>query len=885
MYVVKGIALIALALTACVAPNHVACGDGRYCPANTVCAAVTDPALELCIPEDEVAICADAPRYRRCQTDQVQDGRCYDGVCLAIACGNGRLDLGDPNVPGDLGELCDDGDQDSGDGCSADCSSTETCGNGLVDIAKGEACDDGNHVDNDGCDSVCQNETVGWVGVTEAEPYVGIRVDYYPLYEGHREQFAMAYDGAHNQTVLFGGLSRVAQVQHAILNDTWVFDGAGWLEIKTDVAPVARTGHAMAYDAKRRRVVLFGGFSDAGVALNDTWEWDGLRWSAIVTPLVPGARANHAMAFDSKRGVVVMYGGDKNTIGSSGASFGDQWADTWLWDGKDWKQQDTPTTFPRCSGLYVGPNNGRGKSAFAFDPVRGAAILWGGRCSAKRPTGQVYQYAADTDVWQLDGGGWTSKSPSSGPPAPTLATTAQFAFSPQSTHMLLFTVSPLEQWEWDGAAWTQFTDTLPQHEGFALATDFERQRIVMHGGYGFYDDVVEMAYVDKRYTHEWNGSAWVQVDTTAPPAPALSTYDTRRGRAIALSSQGLLYERAATGWTAGTTLTARARAIAYDSARGKTVVYAVSLADSTVTETWTWDGSTWQQVSGTQPPAVTSPAMAFDSKRKQVVWFGGEGTSFIDETWLFDGVSWTQAAPAQRPPGRFGHSLAYDVHGDRTVLFGGINQAVLQDTWLWDGTTWTQATPAHVPSARASAGLVLSPKRERLVLVGGWNTDDIGQSDVWEWSGSDWLIQAPPTILGRGGAVVTPTHDGSALSVTGGYARRPIVGLYQPVLVDGGLLRWQGDGANDICADAVDFEDDQLAGCADLDGAFTCTPLCLPSEQTTCGMEAPRCGDASCASGVEDCRSCPGDCGACTAICGDWYCDPGETAASCPGDC
>lgn len=68
-------------------------------------------------------------------------------------CGNG-----DP----DPGEICDDGNTMSGDGCSADCLSDETCGNGVLDAAVGEACDDGNTRPGDGCSSTCESdETCG----------------------------------------------------------------------------------------------------------------------------------------------------------------------------------------------------------------------------------------------------------------------------------------------------------------------------------------------------------------------------------------------------------------------------------------------------------------------------------------------------------------------------------------------------------------------------------------------------------------------------------------------------------------------------------------------------------------------------------------------------
>ena len=46
--------------------------------------------------------------------------------CFSTKCGNGLLDVY---------ELCDDGNNRSGDGCSADCRSDETCGNAIADFA------------------------------------------------------------------------------------------------------------------------------------------------------------------------------------------------------------------------------------------------------------------------------------------------------------------------------------------------------------------------------------------------------------------------------------------------------------------------------------------------------------------------------------------------------------------------------------------------------------------------------------------------------------------------------------------------------------------------------------------------------------------------------
>ncbi len=80
-------------------------------------------------------------------------------------------------------EACDDGNKESGDGCSASCTyetgfdcnrysqpttCKERCGNGSV--SPRETCDDGNTDSNDGCDSSCRKE-LGFL-CTTGEPNV-----------------------------------------------------------------------------------------------------------------------------------------------------------------------------------------------------------------------------------------------------------------------------------------------------------------------------------------------------------------------------------------------------------------------------------------------------------------------------------------------------------------------------------------------------------------------------------------------------------------------------------------------------------------------------------------------------------------------------------------
>ena len=57
---------------------------------------------------------------------------------------------------------------------------------------------------------------------------------------------------------------------------TWKWDGAAWTRVAT-TGPPPRFVSAMAYDAARAEVVLFGGSVPDGY-LGDTWVWDGTAW-------------------------------------------------------------------------------------------------------------------------------------------------------------------------------------------------------------------------------------------------------------------------------------------------------------------------------------------------------------------------------------------------------------------------------------------------------------------------------------------------------------------------------------------------------------------------------------------------------------------------------
>jgi len=160
----------------------------------------------------------------------------------------------------------------------------------------------------------------------------------------------MAYNPVSHKIVLFGGSEA---------NDTWEWDGTNWTQKTGAVAPPFRNNAAMAYDAGRNEIVLFGGIRDEYSAVarpvfySDTWAWDGTRWQQKATS-VPSGRAGARMQYDPALGQVVMIGGYGGKIVGTTAPFeyyDDYREETWTWDGTDWVQR-FPGTSPHFSWSY-----------------------------------------------------------------------------------------------------------------------------------------------------------------------------------------------------------------------------------------------------------------------------------------------------------------------------------------------------------------------------------------------------------------------------------------------------------------------------------------------------------------------------------------------------
>jgi cysteine-rich repeat protein len=188
--------------------------------------------------------------------------------------------------------------------------------------------------------------------------------------------------------------------------------------------------------------------------------------------------------------------------------------------------------------------------------------------------------------------------------------------------------------------------------------------------------------------------------------------------------------------------------LAYDSSRGRVVLFGGTFNGPPLDDTWEWDGSGWQQIDTvTQGPSPrTGAAMAYDVARRRVVLFGGDMQGEDRSTWEWDGATWKNviASGATIPFRRSGHAMAYHAARRRVILYGGFDSGTLdQKTWEWDGQSWTVVATTG-PDFRYDHAMAYDPRRNRMVVFGGLtdiDTDTGGgtsRSDTWEWDGATW---------------------------------------------------------------------------------------------------------------------------------------------------
>ncbi len=752
----------------CAQVDQQRCGDA-VCPVDLACLA----SESRCVAPVRLTDCLDQADGDSCSYPGVVEGTCQNELCIPAGCGNGVLEEG---------EVCDDGNRDQGDGCSSECHSSESCGNGVVDAVVGEACDDGNTVDGDGCQANCASPTCG-DGVVDAQfnelcdcgsdpdelpascsqsngsgSDADCRGNCRPARCGDGiEDFLKGEDcddgnnlpgdgcsGNCRAEVCGNGVLDVEQVGGNIIaveecDDGMArdFDRCGnectllrnhWDPV---VAPPQVAGHAMAYDPYRGRIFIHGG-TGQGTDSYLRW-WAGQTWTRSGTEGALPARSGHRLVFDTASQQLILIGGRLPSTDQLQAG-------VWSWNGLRWKQSISsgPSPLPRA---YPG---------VVYDSARGRVILFGG----VDESGTTLD-----DTWAWDGSTWSELTTAGGPAkrqAPAVS------YDPVRDRVYLFggvdggTLLD-DTWEWDGSDWTQVnlpiaagTAPRPRYQA-AMVYDAAAGESLLFGGIGTQTE---------GDTWTWNGSTWSEVtaltDAPSPRGFHSMAYDTQRAQVVLFGGQDPMVRADTWTWNGSewnevsppSPGARTGHSLVYDLLQGRALLYGG--ADAAL---WQWDGIAWEQLNSAgdfQPGALSHHAMEYDQESGTAVLFGGIDSSGVLEfrTYLFDGNNWVGTTPfTSNPSRRAGHAMAYDIARGRVLLFGGetSDNEFLNDTFEWNRDTvrWDlKTTTGAVPSARRDHALAYDASRQRIVLFGGRQGGSL-LSDTWEWDGTSWLEVAP----------------------------------------------------------------------------------------------------------------------------------------------
>lgn len=596
-----------------------------------------------------------------------------------------------------------------------------------------------------------------------------------------RSLHTMAFDAARGVVVMYGGVDADGD----LLEDLWAWDGRAWRELPPDgEAPPPLNFHSMAYDARRGRVVLFGGCLDSEcVAFNpDTYEWDGSSWHRRSGEGAGLPRIQAATTFDASSGSVFAYGGSTDLLLPSGTLSrfdGARWTAlsesltsglitavsgqlyalgdgrllliggiglspslVWIWDGAAWSPVDTPGRQPVRRFFAAG----------AYDPIRREALLSGG--VEVDDFGNLSGVLDET--WIFDGTRWRDVFERGEGPRPAPRLTHGLAADPSLGEVVLaggcldFTCAapPTESWSWNGFRWRRSPRSLAVGVGLPSVVADDRGIFVLGGDRG---DAAGIEVTPGPVQRFEAGESGV-LGTRLLPAGAAAAWDSVERRVLFFGGfdrsgplDGFLQlgEAGSIDPVTESTPPPPARWLAgsaFDPGRnlfhlvgGATGGPRDGAIGTGLDDAWVWSSSTgWRPIPAEGLGRRYASGVAHHPADGLTYLFGGavsgfpEGDRFLRDLWVSDGRSWIPLDQVGTVPGiRNAMPLTYDPGRGEIVTFGGYylnNEVVVyDDTWVIDATD--ELRPSLVYETNLAASTLPSEALERIdieVVAGGW---------------------------------------------------------------------------------------------------------------------------------------------------------------------
>ncbi len=284
----------------------------------------------------------------------------------------------------------------------------------------------------------------------------------------------MVYDPVNERVLQFGGA--VWEGRYTFFNDVWSYDYATntWNELECSPRPQGRFNHMMVYDPTRHQLFLFGGFS-ARDRIGDTWTYDidANEWTQLHPPDSPDPRSDAAIVYDEANGIIVLYDGycEDNSHPQ----------DTWVYDFEE------GNWIPMSPGESPLPQYGH---HMIYDSFNEAVVMYGGHWSITE-NGRMVSHGYSDGVWTYNypSDSWTKVDTADSLPKRYWHT---LAYDEDRGKMVVFGGSGEnnavldDTWLFDlsTSTWERlYTDEKPPgRENSALVYDSVHERLILFGG-------------------------------------------------------------------------------------------------------------------------------------------------------------------------------------------------------------------------------------------------------------------------------------------------------------------------------------------------------------------------------------------------------------------
>lgn len=304
--------------------------------------------------------------------------------------------------------------------------------------------------------------------------------------------------------------------------------------------------------------------------------------------------------------------------------------------GSVWLFGTAPSALGQCDPIWVnirpnGLNPGpRSQHGLVFDAARSRAVLFGGNVNGADRRG---------DTWAWDGAAWTLIATT----GPTARESFGMAYDVVASEIVLqgggtTTEISSETWTLAGDVWHFETSFGPGPLVYQAMAAMPGGGVVMFGG-------TPNGATRTNLTWAWNGSAWTQVTGIAPPAR----------EACGLAASGTTVE-----------------------------LFGGLLNSGTDVTPWRFDEPNWTPLASSPTAGNWYLCWAFDSTQNLFVSFGGTPNGIIrsNETWTWDGTSWQLLTGLAPSPRERSGACDFPPMGGLLLYGGDTTGGIVADMWL-----------------------------------------------------------------------------------------------------------------------------------------------------------------------------------------------------------